>query len=89
MKDGPGILRWKSAAIQCGVVAVVSAALVMATSAVNFRSPANLIWMVALPALVGILANVGWIRRGLMTLALMGVSLVSTVVIGVNFTNYG
>ena len=74
---------------QTVIVALFSAALVLATDAVGFRSPANFLWMVALPAFVGVAVNRGWKARASMMVALVAVSLVSSVLIGVNFTTYG
>ena len=49
----------------------------------------NFLWMVALPAFVGVAVNRGWKARASMMVALVAVSLVSSVLIGVNFTTYG
>lgn len=45
--------------------------------------------MIGLPIVVAMSANTGWGRRCFMAIALLGVSLVITVVVGVNFTSYG
>ncbi|MEH3103454.1 MAG: hypothetical protein PGN12_06065 [Sphingomonas phyllosphaerae] len=62
---------------------------VLATDALDFRSPANAVWMIGLPIAVGMLANVGWARRCLMALALLTVSICMGIFVGVNYTSYG
>jgi len=75
--------------IQVGSVATAAAASVLITDALAFRSPVNAAWMIGLPIAVAMSANTGWGRRCFMAIALLGVSLVITVVVGVNFTSYG
>lgn len=75
--------------LQVSLVAITTTACVLATDALAFRSPANLAWMMGLPIGVGMVANVGWDRRSCMAMALLGVSLVVAMVVGVNFTSYG
>lgn len=75
--------------LQVCLVAITTTACVLATDAFAFRSPANLAWMMGLPVGVGMVANVGWDRRCFMAMALLGVSLVAGMVVGVNFTSYG
>lgn len=48
-----------------------------------------MIWMIGLPVAVGMIANVGWGRRCVMSMALLGVSLIVGTLVGVNFTSYG
>ncbi len=62
---------------------------VLITDALAFRSLFNLAWMVGLPLGVAVIGNAGWGRRSLMAIALLSVSLVVGVLIGVNFTSYG
>jgi hypothetical protein len=45
--------------------------------------------MMGLPVGVGMFANFGSDRRCFMAMALLGVSLVVGMVVGVNFTSYG
>ena len=75
--------------LQVCSVAVATTACVLITDALAFRSPFNLVWMMGLPVGVGIIGNVGWNRRCFMAVALLGVSLVIGVIVGVNFTSYG
>ena len=75
--------------LQVCFVAVATTACVLITDALAFRSPANLAWMTGLPITVGMVANVGWDRRCFMAMALLGVSLVVGMFVGVNFTSYG
>lgn len=75
--------------LQIGGVALATTTCELATDAFGFRSPENLVWMIGLPVLVAMVANVGWDRRCFMAMALIGVSLVTGIVIGVNFTSYG
>lgn len=74
---------------QVVAVALLSAIAVLATDAVAFRSPANLLWIVAVPVGVGLAMNQGWKTRTLMAVALTAVSVASATIIGVNFTSYG
>jgi len=73
---------------QIGLVACVSWALVIATDRTGIRSPFNLFWMIGLPALVGMTTNVGWDRRCFMAMALIVISVVVSIAVGVNFTSY-
>lgn len=75
--------------LQVCFVTVATMACVLMTDALAFRSPANLAWMVGLPITVGMIANVGWDRRCFMIMALLGVSLVVAMLVGVGFTSYG
>jgi hypothetical protein len=72
----------------CFVAAAVTAC-VLITDALAFRASANLAWMMGLPIAVGMAANVGWDRRCFMAMALLGISLVVGMFVGVNFTSYG
>jgi len=45
--------------------------------------------MMGLPIAVGMVASIGWDRRCFMSMALLGVSLVVGMSVGVNFTSYG
>jgi len=75
--------------LQVCFIAVATTACVLVTDALAFRSPLNFTWMMGLPVGVGMVANVGWDRRCFMAMALLGVSLVVGMVVGVNFTSYG
>lgn len=75
--------------LQVAAIAVVTTACVLMTDAFGFRSPVNLVWMIGLPVLIATVANVGWDRRCFMAMALIGLSLVTGVLVGVNFTSYG
>ncbi|MBX9858587.1 MAG: hypothetical protein K2Y20_03245 [Sphingomonas sp.] len=59
------------------------------TDALAFRSLANITWMIGLPILVAMIANIGWDRRCFMAMALVGVSLGTKILVGLNFTSYG
>jgi len=74
---------------QASLVAILTSVCVLVTDFIDFRSPANLTWMIAVPIGVGVVANVGWDRRCFMALALSCVSLIVAAVVGVNFTSYG
>jgi uncharacterized membrane protein AbrB (regulator of aidB expression) len=74
--------------LQVCLVTITTTTFVLVTDALSFRSPANAAWMLGLPICVGMVANVGWDRRCFMAMALLGVSLVVGMVIGVNFTSY-
>lgn len=75
--------------LQVCLVAITTAACVLITDVLSFRSPANAAWMLGLPIGVGMVTNVGWDRRCFMAMALLGVSLIVGMVVGVNFTSYG
>lgn len=75
--------------LQIVFVAVATTACVLITDALAFRSLTNLAWMMGLPFTVGMVANVGWDRRCFMAMALLGVSLVVGMFVGVSFTSYG
>ena len=70
------------------LIAVVSTALVLATNAFAFRSQVNILWMIGLPVLLGLALNSGSRRRAIMTAVLVTVSLVTTMIVGVNLTSY-
>ena len=75
--------------LQVCFVATATTACLLITDALAFRSPVNLAWMMGLPIAVGMVANIGWDRRCFMAMALLGVSLVVGMFVGVNFTSYG
>jgi len=75
--------------LQVCFVAVVITMCVLATDAISFRAPANLVWMLGTPIVVGMIANIDWERRCFMTMALAGVSLIVEMFVGVFFTSYG
>lgn len=75
--------------LQVCFVATATTACLLITDALAFRSPVNLAWMTGLPIAVGMVANIGWDRRCFMAMALLGVSLVVGMFVGVNFTSYG
>ncbi|RZL29426.1 MAG: hypothetical protein EOP64_01110 [Sphingomonas sp.] len=74
--------------LQVCFVATATTACVLITDAFVFRSLINLAWMMGLPVIVGMLANIGWDRRCFMAIALLGVSLLVGTLVGVNFTSY-
>ncbi|MGP7794619.1 hypothetical protein [Sphingomonas sp. CLY1604] len=73
---------------QACLIASTTTMCELITDAVNFRSLFNSIWLLGLPALCGIVANVGWDRRCFIALTLTGISLVVAMFVGVNFTSY-
>jgi hypothetical protein len=75
--------------LQVCFIAAAATICVLVADALSFRSPANMIWMIGLPVAVGMIANVGWGRRCVMSMALLGVSLIVGTLVGVNFTSYG
>lgn len=85
----PNILTRYRYWLQVIVVAAVTSAFVLLTDALAFRSLANITWMIGLPILVAMIANIGWDRRCFMAMALVGVSLGTAILVGLNFTSYG
>ena len=75
--------------LQVCFVAVTITACVLASDAIAFRAPANLVWMAGIPVVVGMIANIDWERRCFMTMVLVAVSLIVEMVVGVFFTSYG
>ena len=75
--------------VQVFFVIVTTAGCVLIADALAFRPPANLAWIMGLPVVVGVLANVGWDRRCFMALALLGLSFIVAMIVGVHFTSYG
>lgn len=75
-------------ALQFALVAILTVAFTLVTDAANYRSLANLLWMVGLPIAIGLIANHDWRRRTFMAMALVGVALVTTTIIGVTFSIY-
>ena len=75
--------------IQIVAVFTIIAALVTLTDVANFRSLANLVWMIGALAIIAICSNRGWDRRAFMIMALIGVSCVTVMIVGMNFTSYG
>lgn len=74
---------------QVCATAIVSTACALAADALDFRSFANLAWMIGVPIVVALAANEGWDRRCFMVMALPVVSIVVSTIVGVNFTSYG
>ena len=74
---------------QFAIVIFSAAALTLTADAYNFRSPANALWLVVLPVLIGVVCNGGWVPRAAMAAALLALSVVTSILIGVNFTRYG
>lgn len=83
-----GILTRHRYLTQVFAVIVITAAFAILTDAVNFRSLANLVWMVGAPAIIAVCSNRGWDRRAFMIMALAGISWITAMIIGVNFTSY-
>lgn len=74
--------------LQIALIVTTTTAFVFFTDAFAFRSPINLAWMIGLPIIVAFFGNIDWGRRCFMAMALTGVSLVTMIVVGVNFTSY-
>jgi putative effector of murein hydrolase LrgA (UPF0299 family) len=70
-------------------VAALTTLSVLVTDWLQFRNPANLLWMVVLPVVLAFAVNDGWNRRAFMALLLVLVSLGTGIVVGVSFTSYG
>lgn len=75
--------------LQVCFVAAATTACLFIRDALAFRSLVDLVWMMGLPIAVGMVASIGWDRRCFMSMALLGVSLVVGMSVGVNFTSYG
>jgi hypothetical protein len=74
---------------QIVLVALLTTVLELTTDAFRFRSPANALWLIALPAVLGVALNKGMARKALMAGTLIVVALATGMVVGVNFTSYG
>lgn len=75
--------------IQAVAIFIIIAALVILADVANFRSLANFVWMIGAPAIIAICSNRGWDRPAFMIMVLIGVSWVTAMIVGVNFTSYG
>lgn len=75
-------------AMQVALVAILTIAFTLVTDAFDYRSLANLLWMVGLPIAVGFIANHDWRRRIFLAVALVGIALVTTTVVGVTFPSH-
>jgi hypothetical protein len=75
--------------LQVIATAVVATSFVLAADAVDYRGMANAIGMLLPPVAIATLLNRSWDRRIFMTMALIGVSLLTGIIVGVNFTSYG
>ena len=84
-----GILTRHRYSTQVIAVTAITASFVILTDAINFRSLANLVWMIGVPAIIAICSNRGWDRRVFMIMALVGVSWITAIFVGLNFTSYG
>jgi len=73
---------------QVVATAVVAAAFVLATDAVGYRGMANAISIFLPPIAIAVLLNRSCDRRIFMIMALVSVSLLTSIVVGVNFTSY-
>ena len=74
--------------LQVAIVICASVTFTLVTDALDFRSPANLAWMVGPPALIALTMNIGWDRRCFMVMALTGISLVAMIVAAASLTSY-
>lgn len=84
----PGLPRRHPYLLQVIATAVVAAAFVLVTDAVGYKGMANAISIVLPPIAIAVLLNRSWDRRIFMIMALVGVSLLTSIVVGVNFTSY-
>jgi len=75
--------------LQVIATAVVATSCVLAADAVDYRGVANAIGMFLPPVAIATLLNRSWDRRIFLTMALIGVSLLTGIIVGVNFTSYG
>ncbi|MGV3768731.1 MAG: hypothetical protein ACO1NM_01735 [Sphingobium phenoxybenzoativorans] len=75
--------------IQVASTVVVTAIFVLAIDAVGYRGLANALGMFLPPLAIAILSNRSWDRRAFMIMALIGVSMLTAMFVGVNFTSYG
>jgi len=73
---------------QVVITGIAAAIFVLATDAAGYRGMANALGMFLPPIVVAILLNRSWDRRAFMIMALFGVLLVTSMIIGVNFTSY-
>lgn len=89
LMNAPALPRRHPYLFQVIATAVVAAAFVLAADAVGYRGMANAIGICLPPIAIAVLFNQSWDRRVFMVMALIGVSLLTSVVVGVNFTSYG
>ena len=68
-------------AVQVLVVITITVAANFVTDALNFRSPANALWMVALPAALALALNNSVRQRAVMAVALVSLSLLTSVIV--------
>ncbi|WP_159043501.1 hypothetical protein [Sphingomonas sp. STIS6.2] len=87
--NAPALPRRHPYLFQVIATAVVAAAFVLATDAVGYRGMANAIGIFLPPIAIAVLLNRSWDRRVFMIMGLAGVSLLTSIVVGVNFTSYG
>ncbi len=84
----PALPRWHPYLFQVIATAVVAVAFVLAADAISYRGMANAIGFFLPPIAIAVLFNRSWDRRIFMMMALIGVSLLTSIVVGVNFTSY-
>ena len=82
------IWRRHKYANQVVIVSALTALFTLATDRIGFRSPANLLWMIGLPIVLAVMMNREWDRRAFMAMALVGIAVLVTIVIGVSFISY-
>jgi len=75
-------------AVQALAVVVVAVVATFVTSEQNFRSPANALWMIALPTVLALGLNSSVRQRALMVVALVALSLFTATIVGAVVIGY-
>ena len=75
-------------AVQLTLVFATALAATFLTDALHFRSPANALWLVALPAVLAFALNSNVRQRVAMTLAMVALSLFTSIIVGVFVIGY-
>ena len=74
--------------VQLMLVVAIAVAATFLTDALRFRSPANALWMLVLPAVLALALNSNTQQRVVMTLAMVALSLFTSVIVGVFVIGY-
>lgn len=88
LMNAPALSRLHPYLFQVIATIVVAAGFVLAADAVGYRGMANALGILLPPIAIAVLLNRSWDRRIFMIMALAGVSLLTSIVVGVNFTSY-
>lgn len=87
--NAQALFRRRPYLTQVVATALVATLFVLAINTAHYRGMANALGMFLPPVAIAIVLNPTWDRRAFMMMALIGVSILTVMVVGVNLTSYG